>query len=76
MSGSTVDIFPVILDGVNNVFQQRLNDREQRKKVVEALHKIGECRHCARSPRHENNFCQPCGTTGEALPEHLSALFQ
>lgn len=27
----------MILDGVNNVFQERFDDREQRQKVVEAL---------------------------------------
>jgi DNA-binding transcriptional MerR regulator len=48
----------------------------QRRRVAQALHKIGECRHCTHSPEQHNNFCQPCGTTGEALPEHLSALFQ
>ena len=49
---------------------------EQRKKVAQALHKIGECRHCLHSPVAENNFCEPCTTTGERLPEHLSALYQ
>ena len=37
MSAATVDIFPTILDGVHNVFQQRLDDKEQRQKVVAAL---------------------------------------
>lgn len=49
---------------------------EQRKKVAQALHKIGECRHCTLSPIADNNFCEPCATTGEKLPEHLSALYQ
>lgn len=49
---------------------------EQRKKVAQALHKIGECRHCLQAPRFDNNFCEPCATTGERLPEHLSALYQ
>ncbi|MCY2961276.1 MAG: MerR family transcriptional regulator [Planctomycetota bacterium] len=49
---------------------------EQRKKVAQALHKIGECRHCVQMPRLDNNFCEPCTTTGERLPEHLSALYQ
>jgi len=49
---------------------------EQRKKVAQALHKIGECRHCTHSPHAENNFCEPCTTTGEVLPRHLSALYQ
>jgi DNA-binding transcriptional MerR regulator len=49
---------------------------EQRKKVAQALHKIGECRHCKLTPSVENNFCEPCATTGEDLPEHLSALYQ
>ena len=37
VSTATTDIFPTILEGVHNVFQQRLDDREQRKKVAEAL---------------------------------------
>lgn len=37
MSVATTDLMPVILDGVHNVFQQRLDDRDQRKKVAEAL---------------------------------------
>lgn len=48
----------------------------QRKKVAQALHKISECRHCTHSPAVDNNFCEPCVTTGEKLPEHLSALYQ
>lgn len=48
----------------------------QRRKVAAALHKVNECAHCAHSPNEGNNFCQPCETTGEVLPEHLSALFQ
>jgi DNA-binding transcriptional MerR regulator len=48
----------------------------QRKKVAEALNKINECRHCTHSPAANNNFCEPCTTTGLKLPEHLSALYQ
>jgi DNA-binding transcriptional MerR regulator len=48
----------------------------QRTKVAQALHKISECRHCTHSPSATNNFCEPCTTTGEKLPEHLSALYQ
>lgn len=49
---------------------------DQRRKVVQALHKVGECRNCAQVPGLDNNFCEPCGTTGEQLPDHLSALYQ
>ena len=49
---------------------------EQRRKVQSALHKVGECRNCVRMPSPENNFCEPCSTTGEGLPEHLSALYR
>ncbi|MFO1009698.1 MAG: MerR family transcriptional regulator [Planctomycetota bacterium] len=48
----------------------------QRKKVAQALHKANECRHCSHSPGTDNNYCEPCCTTGEHLPDHLSALFQ
>lgn len=49
---------------------------EQRKKVAQALHKLRECRHCAQAPRLDNNFCDPCATTGERLPDQLSALYR
>lgn len=49
---------------------------EQRRKVAQALHKIGECRHCVQMPGLDNNYCEPCTTTGERLPQHLSALYQ
>ena len=49
---------------------------DQRRKVAQALHKIGECRYCQHSPGLDNNHCEPCSTTGEVLPEHLSALYQ
>jgi DNA-binding transcriptional MerR regulator len=48
---------------------------EQRRKVAQAMHKINECRFCEHAPSPENNFCEPCCTTGEKLPDHLSALF-
>lgn len=37
VSTAIFDIYPVLLEGVDNVFQQRLDDREQRRKVAEAL---------------------------------------
>lgn len=37
MSTATIDIFPLIKDTVDNVYQQHFDDREQRSKVVEAL---------------------------------------
>lgn len=49
---------------------------EQRRRVALALHKLGECRNCSHSPAAENNHCEPCAMTGEALPETLSALYQ
>jgi DNA-binding transcriptional MerR regulator len=65
------------LEAQRDLLEKRMNAlEEQRKKVSQALHKLGECRHCTQSPGQENNFCQPCATTGERLPEHLSALYQ
>jgi DNA-binding transcriptional MerR regulator len=49
---------------------------EQRRKVAQALHKIRECRHCTQVPGIDNNFCEPCSTTGEHLPDGLSALYR
>jgi DNA-binding transcriptional MerR regulator len=61
----------------DRLLQQRMAAlEEQRRKVSQALHKLSECRHCQLSPHPENNFCEPCATTGEVLPEHLSALFR
>lgn len=37
MSTASTDIFPLITDTVDNVFQQRLDDPEQQAKVVAAL---------------------------------------
>lgn len=48
----------------------------QRAKVAAAMHKLAECRYCKHSPTPENNHCEPCVTTGETLPEFLSALYQ
>jgi DNA-binding transcriptional MerR regulator len=65
------------LEEQDRMLGERLRALEaQRRKVAQALHKIGECRHCTHSPSAENNFCEPCATTGESLPEHLSALYQ
>ena len=65
------------LEEQDRLLRERMASLEQqRKKVAQALHKIGECRHCAHSPLADNNFCEPCATTGERLPEHLSALYQ
>lgn len=65
------------LEEQDRLLCERLRSIEdQRKKVAQALHKIGECRHCTLSPLSDNNFCEPCATTGEKLPEHLSALYQ
>jgi DNA-binding transcriptional MerR regulator len=49
---------------------------EQRRKVQVALHKTLECRNCLQMPRPDNNYCEPCSTTGEPLPEHLGALYR
>jgi DNA-binding transcriptional MerR regulator len=49
---------------------------EQRRKVSLALGKLGECLHCTHFPGAENNYCEPCAMTGQALPETLSALYQ
>jgi DNA-binding transcriptional MerR regulator len=65
------------LEEQDHLLQQRIQTLEAlRRKVAQALHKIGECRHCTHTPEAQNNFCEPCRTTGESLPEHLSALFQ
>jgi len=47
----------------------------QREKVRQALLKLADCRGCAYHPSPENNFCEPCSASQEALPDLLSALF-
>lgn len=47
----------------------------QRAKLAAATDKLATCAACEHSPRLDNNFCEPCRHSGEALPEHLSALF-
>lgn len=49
---------------------------EQRRKIGDALGKLSECQSCRTSPCAQNNFCEPCQTSGRSLPEHLSALYQ
>ncbi|MBI5361856.1 MAG: MerR family transcriptional regulator [Planctomycetes bacterium] len=61
----------------DRLLQEKMQVLEgQRRKVAQALHKANECNHCTHSPNEQNNFCEPCSTTGEKLPDHLSALFQ
>ena len=47
----------------------------QRGRIAQALAKIGECENCRHMPGGENNHCEPCLLTGEALPATVSALF-
>ncbi|TAJ20702.1 MAG: MerR family transcriptional regulator [Planctomycetota bacterium] len=48
---------------------------KQRAKLAEARAKLRECELCQHQPTPENNFCEPCATTGQPLPEKLSALY-
>lgn len=49
--------------------------KAQRSKLAEAVGRLTICASCEHQPRPENNFCEPCQASGEALPTHLSALF-
>jgi DNA-binding transcriptional MerR regulator len=49
--------------------------QEQRAKLAEARAKLKECELCQHHPIAANNFCEPCRTTGQPLPEKLSALY-
>lgn len=49
---------------------------EQRQRIGLALRKLGECQTCANSPCAQNNHCEPCSTSGQRLPDQLSALYQ
>ncbi len=48
---------------------------EQRGGIAKAVAKLKECEVCPHMPSPENNFCEPCATTGRSLPETISALF-
>ncbi len=49
--------------------------KEQDKQVGDALQHLDSCATCEIVPKQENNFCEPCSATGDALPEILSAIF-
>jgi len=60
--------------------QERLIDQRveslqaQKGQISEALTKLVDCGPCTHCPGVDNNFCEPCGSTGIALPRFLSAL--
>lgn len=59
-----------------HLVSQRIADLEaQRQRLDQAGRKLSQCANCPHTPRVQNNFCEPCQHTGEALPEYLSALF-
>lgn len=52
---------------------QRL--RLEAERIATAREKLSECERCEHVPKAENNHCEPCGLTGESLPECLRALY-
>jgi DNA-binding transcriptional MerR regulator len=64
------------LDVQDELLVKRIGEiHEQRAKLAEARAKLRECELCQHHPTPENNFCEPCATTGKSLPEKLSALY-
>jgi recombinational DNA repair protein RecR len=60
----------------DRLLQQKVREiDEQRAKVSQALQKLTDCRTCTHMPTASNNHCDPCHTTGQPLPEQLSALY-
>ena len=57
------------------LLERLANLEEHRRKIHEAMEKIGQCRTCEHTPGAHNNFCEPCAITGEPLPEIISALY-
>ena len=58
------------------LLQERVAQLEEQKdRVGQALAKLANCEGCAHHPTAQNNFCEPCQTSGTALPDLLSALF-
>lgn len=66
----------VALDEQDHLLEKRIGELQgQRKRIKRAFDKLGECEKCETAPTRENNFCDPCPGTGQALPGDLSALF-
>lgn len=64
------------LDVQDELLVQRIDEiHKQRAKLAEARAKLRECELCQHQPTQQNNFCEPCATTGKPLPEKLSALY-
>jgi DNA-binding transcriptional MerR regulator len=58
------------------LIDQRVESLQAQKgQISEALTKLVECGPCIYCPGAENNYCEPCESTGIALPRFLSALF-
>jgi len=60
----------------DSLLEERMSRLEaQRKRIREALCKLGACSLCEHNPNPSNNFCEPCACDGASLPDLLSALF-
>jgi DNA-binding transcriptional MerR regulator len=60
----------------DRLLQERIRMIEaQRARIALANRKLTDCAGCPHLPSPANNFCDPCGLTGDALPPKLSALF-
>lgn len=66
----------VALDEHDRLLQQRITELEgQRTRVAVATGKLTECAGCQHHPSLMNNFCEPCRSSHDTLPDLLSALF-
>lgn len=58
------------------LLEERMNTLAAQKRRVDlALRKTDDCVDCMHTPGSDNNHCEPCVRTGDALPQLLSALY-
>lgn len=60
----------------SGLLEERMNTlADQKRRVDLALQKTADCEDCTHTPGTDNNHCEPCVRTGDALPQLLSALY-
>jgi len=65
------------IDAHSELLEERIKALEvQRERSQEARKKLIQCSECESTPSAENNYCEPCGLSGNRLPELLSGVFR
>lgn len=64
------------LETEDQLLADRMNEiQERRLKVAASMAKLTDCDSCTCQPVPTSEDCDPCPSTGEHLPQDLSALF-